>query len=165
MTASDFNTPPEFLTLVRQLDPRGIGLDPCSNETSLVQALRTYTREDNGLTQSWRGHGLVFMNPPHSQPPNNIEPWMAKAFTEFSPTLRSATFDQLVALVPAKTDTGWFHNHAICADRACFLRGRLQFWQGGQPTGGHGKFANLVLYFGTRVERFEHIFSSKGLIV
>jgi hypothetical protein len=36
MSDHDFNTPPWFLDLVRCLDRNGIGLDPCSNEHSMV---------------------------------------------------------------------------------------------------------------------------------
>jgi len=69
MNQWDFNTPPELLEQVRQLDARGIGLDPCSNAYSLVDARTAWdgTGQD-GLIPSWRGHGLVFMNPPPTDP-------------------------------------------------------------------------------------------------
>lgn len=58
MSDHNFNTPPEFLALVRQLSPTGrIGLDPCSNATSMVDAVTSYTKETNGLAHSWRGMG------------------------------------------------------------------------------------------------------------
>jgi len=170
-----FNTPPDLLELIRKLDPKGrIGLDPCSNDYSIVGATTkwegTYV---NGLSQSWRGHGLVFMNPPHSMSPNNIEPWMEKAFDEFPrfsspgprhPDPRPAT-DQFVGLIPAKTDTAWFHDYAVRFPVKCFLRRRPKFWLNGAPMPGSGKFASMLIYAGNQPDKFRDIFSPEGWII
>ncbi len=164
-TDHDFNTPPWFLSLVHQLDPRGIGLDPCSNAYSMVKARTAYTISDNGLMQSWRGHGLVFVNPPHSMSPMNIEPWMEKAHQEFvmqPHNYHDATQDSLCMLVPSKTDTAWFHNHATPMAARCFLQGRPKFWHHGEETKGPGKFASMVIYHGPSVGRFMLIFDGYG---
>ncbi len=164
MTDSDFNTPPWLIALIEQLDPNnGIGLDPCSNDNSMAHATTTYDIVSNGLIHSWRGHGLVFMNPPHSMSPNNIEPWIAKFIKEFE-TLGLFTEDQLVGLVPAKTDTQWFHAMASHADGLCFLKGRPKFWQDGKETTQTGKFASLVFYAGFEHERFRTVFEPHGLV-
>src|SRR5258708_4362388 len=109
MSDHNFCTPPELLAKVRLLDPKwGIGLDPCSNEFSSVRAKTEWCgagpATDDGLAQSWRGHGLVFMNPPHSMSPNNIEPWMEKAYNEFfdwtfTITPDTKSIDQFVGLI------------------------------------------------------------------
>jgi hypothetical protein len=166
MTDSDFNTPPWLLGQIRKLDVTyGIGLDPCSNAHSMVQARLAYSVEDDGLAQSWRGHGLVFMNPPHSTSPNNIEPWMMKAYNEFitSPPGRwDPRTDQFVGLVPAKTDTAWFHDWAAAFSVRCFLKGRPRFWHKGVETPGPGKFASMLLYQGPCSGRFMSIFQDYG---
>jgi hypothetical protein len=43
-----------------------------------VQALRYFTKADNGLTQSW--HGTVYLNPPYAQP--HIENFADKMIDE-----------------------------------------------------------------------------------
>ena len=169
MSRHDFNTPPDILDRVRMLDPRGIGLDPCSNATSLVHARTSWNEDDNGLNAGrlWRGHGLVFMNPPHSMSPYNIEPWIEKAWLEFVSPMRETLFrggDQFVGLIPAKTDTAWFHDFAVPFHKL-FLRGRPRYWQDGKATPGPGKFASMLIYAGAHPDRFGKAFADMGWIV
>ncbi len=164
MSDSDFNTPPWFLDHVRRLGP--IGLDPCSNPTSMVRAKTTYDITTNGLLQSWRGHGLVFMNPPHSLSPMNIEPWIAKLRAEFldgeRPHRWDTPRDSFVGLVPAKTGPEWFHAITPHVTARCFLKGRIKFWQYGVEQSGAGKFDSLVLYIGPAYGHFQREFSDLG---
>jgi hypothetical protein len=60
---------------------------------------RFYTRVDDGLTQSWQGH-VVFMNLPYGR---EIGRWVDKAARE------GAAGAIVVGLLPARTDTGWWH--------------------------------------------------------
>lgn len=160
MSDHNFNTPPDFLNdFVRPLGR--IGLDPCSNQHSMVDAVVSYDILANGLRQSWRGHGLVFMNPPHSHSPFNIEPWMVHFAQQFQTVSND---DQFIGLVPAKTDTAWFHECASQADAWCFLRGRLKFWLNGVDTGSTGKFANLVFYRGLQVDKFKDLYRTIGWV-
>jgi DNA N-6-adenine-methyltransferase (Dam) len=177
MSDHNFNTPPELLAKVRLLDPKcGIGLDPCSNQRSLVDARRVFcgtgSASDDGLAQPWRGHGLVFMNPPHSMSPNNIEPWMLKAHNEFRPLNLAwgarrfdGYHDQFVGLIPAKTDTAWFHDYVTTFQVRVFLRGRPRFWLNGAPMPGPGKFASMLIYAGKQPELFKSIFGEMGWVV
>ena len=93
----------------------GFDLDPCATAEN-AKAPRYFTRADDGLAQEWRGR--VYMNPPYGR---TIGLWMAKAW-EASQT----TAELVVCLVPARTDTAWWHD---CAARGEveFLRGRLRF--------------------------------------
>ena len=167
----NFNTPPELLDKIRLLDPtRGIGLDPCSNIASMVNARFSYygSPGSDGLACSWRGSRLVFMNPPHSMSPYNIEPWMHKAFQEFLLPIQSSgttQFDQFVGLVPAKSDTEWFHDYVIHFPVRCFLRGRPKFWLNGAPMPGPGKFASMLIYAGNKPQLFRDIFGDMGWVV
>lgn len=165
MSDSDFNTPPWFLNLVRQIAP--IGLDPCGNKHSLVAAQTTYTVETDGLAHPWRRHGLVFMNPPHSQSPHNIEPWIQKVQEEFAipPHYHDTPADSFLGLVPSKTGPAWFQSIAPLCSGRCFMRGRIRFWQAGAETPQTGKFDNLVLYIGPSFGRFCTIFESYGWVV
>jgi len=75
-------------------------LDPCSTHEN-AKCERHYTREENGLLQSWRDE-VVFMNPPYS----NISAWLDKA--EFESHIKKAI---VVAILPCDTSTRWFHNY------------------------------------------------------
>ena len=77
---------------------------------------RYYTKETDGLKQSWEWR-RVFCNPPYSQ----IARWAEKFQEESSRTLL------IVALIPARTDTRWWHKYIVEADKIVFLRGRLKF--------------------------------------
>lgn len=57
-------TPSEALAPVKAYGP--IGLDPCTEADNPAGAATFFTEDDDGLVQDWRGHGLVFVNPPYS---------------------------------------------------------------------------------------------------
>lgn len=58
-----------------------------------------------------------FVNPPYSE----IGPWMEKAVLEHT------AGKIVVMLVPSRTDTRWWHNHAMLASEIRFVKGRLKF--------------------------------------
>ena len=100
-----------------------------------------YDKEVDGLAQKWEG--VCWMNPPYGSPefpcksgckkkkcgergyhtseyvPGIID-WMRKAYEE------SLTGVTVVCLIPARTDTKWWHDYAIKGDIE-FIRGRLKF--------------------------------------
>lgn len=94
----------------------------------------------NGLDGDWaadahRHQGSVFVNPPYGR---SIGDWMAKAVETAN---AGAT---VVCLVPARTDTRWFHDHVIAAKAEVrFVQGRLKF---GTATTS-APFANLVVIY------------------
>ena len=91
-------------------------LDPCSTHQN-AKCQRHYTIAENGLAQDWSGE-VVFMNPPYGR---EIAQWMQKAF--ISSQEGGAT---VVCLVPARTDTVWWHSFAMPGEIR-FLKGRLKF--------------------------------------
>lgn len=91
-------------------------LDPCSTDENAKCPFH-FTKEDDGLAQEWAPH-TVFMNPPYGR---EIIDWMRKAYEE---SLKGAT---VVCLVPARTDTRWFHDYVYGKADIRFVRGRLKF--------------------------------------
>ena len=69
-----------------------------------------FTPEQDGLKQKWEG--VCWMNPPYGR---KIGAWMRKA-------LESNT--TVVCLVPARTDTKWWHDYAMKASEIRFVKGR-----------------------------------------
>lgn len=135
----------------------------------MVKARRSYDITTDGLAHSWRGHGLVFMNPPHSFAPNNIEPWIQKVIDEFitHPIEREMnnTMDAFVGLIPSKTGPRWFHNILPLVDGRCFVKGRIRFWQHGAEREGAGKFDSIVIYIGSAYGNFYREFSDFGWVI
>ena len=93
----------------------GFALDPCATAEN-AKCSKYFTAADDGLKQSW-DYQVVFMNPPYGRV---IGAWMRKAWES---SLRGAT---VVCLVPARTDTEWWHSFAMRAE-VRLLRGRLKF--------------------------------------
>jgi len=90
-------------------------LDPCATREN-AKCPRFFTVEDDGLSKDW-GDEVVFMNPPYGE---LISRWMWKACES---ARKGAT---VVCLVPARTDTGWWHLYAMKGE-VRLLRGRLKF--------------------------------------
>lgn len=111
----DWATPPE---LFAKLDARWrFTLDPCASPENAV-CRRYFTIADNGLLQPWRGR--VFLNPPYGRV---IGKWVAKALAE----VQLGNAELVVALLPARTDTAWWHDWVLPCAQVEFLRGRLKF--------------------------------------
>ena len=92
-------------------------LDAASSDLN-AKCEKHYTVEDDGLSQSWAGNN-VFLNPPYGR---NMKDWMRKAYEE-----SQAENTTVVVLVPARTDTAWFHDYVYGKAELRFLRGRLKF--------------------------------------
>lgn len=95
-------------------------LDPCADETN-HKTEKYYTKEDDGLSQDWSGQ-RVFCNPPYGR---KIGDWVEKAF-------REGTKDNtiVVLLIPARTDTKYFHDYILHRSEIRFVKGRLKFGGG-----------------------------------
>jgi phage N-6-adenine-methyltransferase len=94
-------------------------LDVCASVDN-AKCPHFFTKEVDGLAQKWTGK--VWMNPPYGR---EIGRWMRKAYE--SAQSGNAT---VVCLVPARTDTAWWHDYAA-KGKVEFIRGRLKF--GGSP--------------------------------
>jgi hypothetical protein len=66
----------------------------------------------------------VFLNPPYGR---EIGRWMRKAYES-----AQTTAELVVCVVPARTDTRWWHDWAARGE-VTFLRGRLRFGDGSSP--------------------------------
>lgn len=110
----EWATPPNFF---QALDKEfSFTLDPCCTAEN-AKCKKHYTRAEDGLVQSWQGE-TVFMNPPYGR---EIGIWMRKAAEE------STKGSTVVCLVPARTDTEWWHNYAMKAAEIRFVKGRIKF--------------------------------------
>lgn len=145
----DWNTPESFLTHVRKMGE--VGLDPCSNAQSTVGAHTAWTIDDDGLKRAWNDHGLVFVNPPYG---HALKVWSIKIERE------SARGAEIITLVPAKTETGWFNRIRKSSDLVAFMPRRIAF-----VGGVHGStFPSAVFYRGPRPGEFKDAFSDAWIV-
>lgn len=147
----NWQTPPEFLNVVRELAGGQIELDPCTTEDNPTGARSILTPTEDGLSVPWPREGLVYANPPYGR---SLPPWAAK----FAAEGRRGV--ELVALVPARTDTRWWRDVATAAV-VCFWRGRIKFVGADHSA----PFPNAVAYWGRRPAEFCRVFGPRGWCV
>lgn len=124
----EWTTPKE---LFRSLDSvYNFETDLCATHENALCS-RYYTKEQDGLAQEWTG--VCWMNPPYGR---QVGKWMRKAYES---ARRGAT---VVCLVPARTDTAWWHDYAA-KGKVTFIRGRLRF--GG--SNNNAPFPSAIIVF------------------
>lgn len=92
-------------------------LDPCCTHEN-AKCERHYTIQEDGLSQDWQGE-TVFCNPPYGRA---LQSWVEKCRRESE---KPGTV--VVALLPARTDTRWFHDIILPSAEILFIRGRIRF--------------------------------------
>lgn len=90
-------------------------LDPCSTHEN-AKCEKHYTKEDDGLSKNWGGE-VVFCNPPYGR---ELPKWVKKCYEE-------SRHADVVMLIPARTDTRWFHDYIYGRAEIRFIKGRLKF--------------------------------------
>lgn len=92
-------------------------LDPCADEFN-HKCDKYYTESDDGLKQDWSSE-IVFVNPPYGRV---IKDWVKKSYEE---SQKDNT--KVVMLIPARTDTKYFHKYIYHKAEIRFIEGRLKF--------------------------------------
>lgn len=90
----------------------GFTVDVCADAQN-AKCPVFYDREQDGLAQTWEG--VCWCNPPYGR---EIARWVEKA---------AGASCTVVMLIPARTDTAWFHDHIYGKAEIRFIRGRLRF--------------------------------------
>lgn len=111
------------------------GIDVCAAPEN-AKCKNFYTQDVDGLKQNWGGYGTVWCNPPYGR---GIIKWVQKAHE----TAKSG--ETVVMLLPARTDTKWFHEYVYQKNdvELRFIRGRLKF--GGAET--NAPFPSVIVIF------------------
>lgn len=153
-STDDWETPQNFFDKLNQ--EFEFKIDVCANSEN-AKCNKYYDSENDGLIHEW--NGSVWMNPPYGEPeqpckknckkkkcvnrgyhihkyiPGVID-WTKKAYLS---SLNGAT---VVCLLPARTDTKWFHEYCTKGEIR-FIRGRLKF--GGAKW--NAPFPSMVVIF------------------
>ena len=118
----------------------GFDLDACALPQN-AKCAAYYTPEQDALSQPW--DGVVWCNPPYGR---NIGKWVQKAREE-----NRRNNNYIVMLLPARTDTRWFHDYILGKAEIRFVRGRLKF--GGSKNSA--PFPSMVVVFRPKMEMLE----------
>ncbi len=137
---AEWSTPQEFFDM---LDAEfGFTLDVCATAEN-AKCQRFYAIEDDGLAKPWEG--VCWMNPPYGR---QIARWVERAYEA---SLDGAT---VVCLIPARSDTAYWHNYVMKAKEVRFVRGRLHFGGGHELTAHNAPFPCAVVVFGEHARRW-----------
>lgn len=110
----DWGTPDSvYLPLHKEFD---FTLDAAASETN-AKCKRFFTEQQNALKQDWGKH-RVWLNPPYGR---IIAAFMKKA------SEAAAQGALVVLLVPARTDTKWFHRYVNGKAEVRLMEGRITF--------------------------------------
>lgn len=140
-------TPPDlFATLDAVYD---FQLDAPATDPSALCA-RYFTPAEDGLAQDWSHYRRVWLNPPYGR---TIGRWMEKAYRE------SRKGCLVLCLVPARTDTRWWHDWVRDKAMVSFLKGRLRYVRHDDRRNGPGSTAP----FPSALLRYEPPLDGTGL--
>ena len=128
--SDEWGTPQDFFNKLDRV--YNFTLDPCATAEN-TKCKKFYTPEENGLEKDWEGE-TVFVNPPYSK----IKDWTIKAYRE-----GQKLHTTVVMLIPSRTDTRWWHQYCMNADKIYFVKGRLKF-EGGNHC---APFPSAVIVF------------------
>ena len=107
----DWMTPPQIIEELTQ--EFGVMFDPCPKHWNGLW---------DGLEISWKK--VTFVNPPYG----NMKAWVKKCHDEW---LMGKT---VILLIPPRTCASYFHNWIYQKAELRFIRGRLKFIDGRNPT-------------------------------
>jgi len=94
-------------------------LDLAANEQN-TKCSKFYSEEENALSKHWSG--ICWLNPPYGKKDRKLSDWIYKAWTE------SQKPDcTVVMLIPARTNTNWWHNYCMKSAEVRFIKGRPKF--------------------------------------
>ena len=106
-------TPQDFFDVINK--EFNFTVDVCATAENTKCSL-FFTPEQDGLMQKWEG--VCYMNPPYGR---SIGKWIQKAYNS------SKEGAVVVGLLPARTDTKWFHEYIYNKAEIRFIKGRLKF--------------------------------------
>jgi len=114
----DWATPQSLFAKVDQ--EFSFTLDAAASDENTKVLDSYFTEKDNAFSKSW-GNNTVWLNPPYGGKNKSLQEWVRKAYKE------SCSGATVVMLIPARTNTNWFHDLALGKGEVRFVRGRPKF--------------------------------------
>ena len=144
--SSEHYTPRWLINTLGEFD-----LDPCSSPDKRVIAKRHCIglNNEDGLRVVW--FGRIFINPPYGK---GLDKWVSKG-------LMFRKSSELIYLLPARTDTEWFHQLARAKPTILFFKGRLKFDTPNGSAKNSAPFPSMLVHVGKNkvefIERVKHL--------
>jgi len=113
--STEWGTPQDFFKIM-DLEYGPFDLDVCASKTN-AKVKRYFDKAIDGLNRSWKG--TCWCNPPYGR---DIRRWILKSKQQ-----SKKHGSTVVLLLPARTDTKWFHELVLGQAYIKFIKGRLKF--------------------------------------
>ena len=180
----EYYTPVEWLEAARSV-LGSIELDPASCDTANqnVKAARFFSKNDNGLAQSWVANTLWMNHPFHrgekacptnrkkckkkscrdrgyhidKDIPSNDD-WISKLLTEFD----AGNFKEAIIITFANTSEGWFKK--LLDFPQCFPNKRVHYIKPDGTVDKNCTKGSVITYLGPNLDTFAAVFSEFGQI-
>ncbi len=94
-------------------------IDLAANENN-AKCDNFFSIEDNAMERNW--DGTCWLNPPYGDSKYRLDKWVEKAHEE---SKKDSCI--VVMLIPARTNTKWFHKYCMNAFEVKFICGRPKF--------------------------------------
>lgn len=163
--SQNWGTPPKYVNAVKKVFEGRIELDPCSNDSSVVDAKVEYRfPQTDGLKASWN-YRTIYVNPPYGADRTagtTIKHWLrrcAEAHSQFG--------SEVLALIPVATNTGHWKKYVWTnATAVAFLYDtRLRFLVNGKDEGKGAPMSCAMVYWGKHYPVFFETFRVFGAVV
>lgn len=126
-------------------------LDVSASETN-TKCSKFYSIKEDGLNQSWeQSDGGVWCNPPYGR---EISKWVEKAYKE---SIKHGT--TIVLLIPARTDTKYFHDFIYGKSDIFFIKGRLKFLDENKKEQNSAPFPSMLVVYNYSGAGLEKVYS------
>lgn len=143
----DWETPDHIVRMVKEVYGGKILVDVASHKGNPTGAGLCWTPETDAFSyDDWGSYW--YCNPPYG-----------RTLGKWADHIAQQTREGIV-LVPARTDTKWFHTLWEWSDLVCFIKGRLRFK--GATAGA--PFPSAVIYHGRAQRVFHNVFSEIGRV-
>ncbi len=154
-----WRTPSVYIEAARTV-MGGIDLDPASSviANQIVKAGRIFTKEDNGLLQSW--HGRIWLNPPYGKTNGKSNQGLFAA--KFVDEYRAGNMTEGIILVNLYAGYEWFE--PLRELPRCELNHRISFINPQTDQAGEeAKASSVFIYAGPNPPRFFEAFKEFGV--
>jgi len=111
----DWPTPDSLFNLLN--DEFHFDFDLAADHTN-AKCSAYFSVEDDALQQKWLG--TCWLNPPYGVTKPRLSDWVKKAYQE-------SEHCTVVMLIPARTNTRWWHDYCMKATEIRFINGRPKF--------------------------------------
>tara|TARA_Y100000361_G_scaffold133457_1_gene131718 strand:- start:3072 stop:3584 length:513 start_codon:yes stop_codon:yes gene_type:complete len=134
----DFRTPKSFIEWLEDRNGRPFTLDVAASKENAI-CDNYFDQQSNGLLNSWSGQ--VWCNPPYGRA---IADWLNKCAIEIT----RKEVDSIWVLIPARTDTKWFHELVMPHAYLVYLiKGRINFSHDTSIEGKNAPFPSMLIVY------------------